>query len=143
MRNLQSLKYEYGNELNWLIVFSGDWHTLNNFQCAIMKAYFDVGLKDPAKLSGYPVAGIQACSQFKRMHMFLLEAWEAFFRVILQKHWESDPSATLISREVTGLAQCFLQSINPTICTTQPNIKHKTHPATKPSAVNRLQQILS
>ena len=46
---LPSLKYEYGNELNWLIVFPGDWHFLKNFT---MKAYFDVGLKDLAKSSG-------------------------------------------------------------------------------------------
>ena len=55
-----------------------------------MKAYFDIGLKDLAKSSGYPVAVIQASSQFKRTHAFLLEAWKALFRAFLEKHLETD-----------------------------------------------------
>lgn len=80
---LQSLKYEYGSELEWLIVFPGDWHTLKNFQHALMKVYFHAGLKDLAKSSGYPVAAIEACSRFKRTHSFILEVWEALLRVFL------------------------------------------------------------
>ena len=37
--SLQLLKYEYGSELDWLIVFPCDWHTLKNFQHALMKVH--------------------------------------------------------------------------------------------------------
>ena len=49
---LQSLKYEYGTKLDWVIVYPGDWHTLKIFQHALMKVYFDVGLNNLAKSSG-------------------------------------------------------------------------------------------
>ena len=55
---LQSLKFEYGECFQWLIPFPGDWHMLMNYQPAIMKAYFDAGLKELAKVAGYPVAAI-------------------------------------------------------------------------------------
>ena len=63
---IQSLKYEYGTELKWLLPFPGDWHLLKNYQNALIKPYFDAGLKQLACVAGYPVAAIQYCSQFKR-----------------------------------------------------------------------------
>ena len=33
-----------------------------------MKPYFDMGPKEMAQVSGYPIGAIQACSQFKRTH---------------------------------------------------------------------------
>ena len=80
---LQSLKFEYGEALDWVIPIPGDWHMLMNFQSAIMKPYFDAGLKTLAKAAGYPVASIQTCGQFKRTHHFLLEVWEALYRVMI------------------------------------------------------------
>ena len=74
---LQELKCEYGNDLDWVIPMPGDWHLLMNFQKAIIKPYFDAGLKELAKAAGYPTASIQVCGQFKRTHQFLLEVWEA------------------------------------------------------------------
>ena len=49
---LQSLKFEYGKELDWVIPIPGDWYILMNYQSAIMKPYFDAGLKDLAKAEG-------------------------------------------------------------------------------------------
>ena len=46
-------------------------------QKVIMKPYFETGLKHLAKAAGYPVAGIQSCSQFKKTHLFIMEVWEA------------------------------------------------------------------
>ena len=60
---LQSLKLEYGQELEWAKPYPGDWHLLKNYQVPLIKAYFDVGLCDLANAAGYPVASIQACSQ--------------------------------------------------------------------------------
>ena len=74
---LQSLKHEYGEELKWLLPFPGDWHMLKNYQIALMKPYFDAGLRELARAAGYPVAAIQSCSQFKRTHNFIIEVWQA------------------------------------------------------------------
>ena len=56
---LQSLKFEHGKDLDWSIPILGDWHMLMNYQSAIMKPYFNAGLKDLAKAVGYPVVSIQ------------------------------------------------------------------------------------
>lgn len=77
---LQSLKVEYKQDLQWLIPMPGDWHTLMNFQHALMKPYFDAGLKNMAQAVGYPTQQIESCSQFKRTHDFILEGWEATYR---------------------------------------------------------------
>ena len=42
---LTTIKREYGDEFKWLIYYPGDWHMLGNFQKAIMKPYFDAGLR--------------------------------------------------------------------------------------------------
>ena len=78
---LQSIKREYGKDLSWMIPFPGDWHFLKNFQDVIMKVYFDAGLSDIAKASGYQTNAIG--SNFKRNHNFLLEAWESLYRYFL------------------------------------------------------------
>jgi hypothetical protein len=53
-----------------------------------MKAYFDGGLKTLAKQSGYPLASLQTCGQFKRTHHFILEVWEAMYKAMLSKFIE-------------------------------------------------------
>ena len=78
---LQSIKSEYGNDLAWLFPFPGDWHFLKNFQEVLIKIYFDGGLCDLAKSSGYNPNSIG--SNFKRTHNFLLEAWESMYRHFL------------------------------------------------------------
>ena len=84
---LQAIKFEYGNEYNWLLPLPGDWHLLKNYQIALMKPYFEAGLKELARISGYPIAAIQTCSKFKRTHHFILE-WEAMHQVMMTKFLE-------------------------------------------------------
>ena len=93
---LKSLKFEYGEELNWLFPYPGDFHLLMNYQKALMKPYYDMGLKSMAQSSGYPLAAIQSCSQFKRTHHFILEVWESMYRVMLLKYAESNGSISLL-----------------------------------------------
>ena len=103
---LQSLKREYGDELKWLLVYPGDWHLLKNYQIALVKPYFETGLKELAKACKYPVAAIKSCSQFKRSHNFILEAWEAIYRVIVERFLEtSDAPLTmeLVSEAMKGM----------------------------------------
>ena len=34
---LQSIKFEYSEEVKWLIPYPGDWHMLKNYQSALTK----------------------------------------------------------------------------------------------------------
>ncbi len=91
---LQAIKFEYGQEYKWLLPLPGDWHLLKNFQIAIMKPYFDTGLKEVARVSGYPVAAIQ----------FILEAWEAMYQVMVQKFLQyCEKAEKPIAKEVTDI----------------------------------------
>lgn len=111
---LQSLKFEYGDELKWLYPYPGDWHMLKNYQSALMKPYFDAGLKSLAKAAGYPVDSIHSCGQFKRTHNFLLEAWEALYRAMLALFLESHyPTATcpITSQQLQEQILLSLQSL--------------------------------
>ena len=92
---LKSLQFEYGEELHWLLPYPGDFHLLMNYQKAMMKPYYDAGLKAMAQAAGYPLSAIQTCSQFKRTHHFILEAWEAIYRVMLLKYEETNPTTIL------------------------------------------------
>ena len=89
---LKSLCCEYDEDLKWLIPYPGDWHMLMNFQTPIMKAYYDAGLKSLAQAAGYPPAQIQTCSQFKRTHQFLMEAFEATYRAMVKSflQWQDE-----------------------------------------------------
>ena len=62
---LQALKREYRDKLLWLITYPGDWHMLMNYQSALMKPYFDAGLKSLAEACGYPLLAIKHCTQLK------------------------------------------------------------------------------
>ena len=89
---IQSTKTEYGEELSWLIPFSGNWHCLKNYQKVLMKIYYDAGLHELAVASGYPPSLIKNCTIFSRTHDFLLEPWESFYQhfvCIPTKHFQS------------------------------------------------------
>ena len=51
-----------------------------------MKPYCDAGLKELAWAAGYPLAAIHSCSPFKRTHQFIVELWEALYRVMKLQH---------------------------------------------------------
>lgn len=120
---LKLIHHEYGEEFKWLIPYPGDWHTLGNYQKALLKLYFDAGLKELAKTAGYPTAQIQACSQFKRTHLFIMMVWEALFLVMLEGYISensstaaahalklellSNPQAYQAQKSVTTLQTCL------------------------------------
>ena len=109
---VKSLKFEYGEEFSWVIPYPRDWHMLMNYQKALMKPYYDAGLKALACAAGYPVAAIQSCSQFKRTHNFISEAWEAMYRVMLQHYMDSqNPQNTITPSHLLDDIMRKLQSL--------------------------------
>ena len=83
--HLVRLKHEYSKELEWMVPFPGDWHTLKNLQPVLMKVYWHAGLHVLASKvhRGATLASLVQCSNFRRTHDFLIIAWEAFLRVQL------------------------------------------------------------
>ena len=120
---LQSLKFEYGSELDWVIPIPGDWHLLMNYQSALMKPYFDAGLKHLAKGAGYPVSSIQTCGQFKRTHQFLLEVWEGLYRsimsVFIQTEQDCPEALKSLADKIIASKTCDTETVHMIISETQ------------------------
>ena len=78
---LLDVKREYGNMLDWIVPYLGDWHILKNFQEVLMKIFWDAGLKDIAKTThkGNTLINLKSCQNFKRTHRFLLQVYEAIY----------------------------------------------------------------
>ena len=51
----------------------------------MMKAYYNMGLKHMAQATGYHSAVLQICSQFKKIHQFIIESWEALYTLMIKK----------------------------------------------------------
>ena len=103
---LYSLRIEYGNHLNWLLPFPGDWHILFNYQKVLMKAFSDAGLIELAKEAGHcaeTLTGLIQCSNFRRTHNFLLQTHEALYIFFLQLYKEKQTQAR--REDITSLLQ--------------------------------------
>lgn len=106
---LHSIRVEYGSDSKWLILLPGDWHFLKNFQEVLLKVYFDAGLHDLAKACGYLPRSIG--TNFKRTHRFLLESWEALYRVLM-RHFVHKQAPTEFLQKVLTLIQSVSESPN-------------------------------
>ena len=77
-QHLLNIKQQYGIALEKLIIFPGDWHILKNYQPILMKVYYQ-GISATLK-------SLEACSNFKRTHIFLLQVWEAIYREMIHTY---------------------------------------------------------
>ena len=71
------------------MIFQDDWHILKNFRPVLMKLYYNTGLRELAKASGFQGAtltALESCSNFEYAHRFLLHVWEALYRETLDMY---------------------------------------------------------
>ena len=106
-QRLQSIRALYGNDLSWMVPFPGDWHCLKNYQEVLLKIYFDAGLRDLAKASGYQPNSIG--SNFTRTHHFLLEVWKSIYRLLLSL-FLSDEAPPDFLKNASDWIKCFPSS---------------------------------
>ena len=112
---IQNIKEEYGQDLNWLYAYPGDWHLLKNYQNCIMKPFFEAGLKQLADYVGYPSASIRSCSIFKRTHHFLMEVWESMYRCMIKLYlnYRTNTEQSQYPKDITQeLLSCFRQLVD-------------------------------
>ena len=104
--HLHALKVEYDKELSWLVPLPGDWHILKNYQEVLLKVYFEGGLKDMAKLSGYSegiLNSIGGASKFKRSNGFILKSWEAILRTFLTDFVAINTNAEAVAEQINTI----------------------------------------
>nr|XP_054755303.1 uncharacterized protein LOC129261272 [Lytechinus pictus] len=106
---LLNLKKEYGQALDWMIPFLGDWHTLKNYQEVLMKIFWHAGLKDVAKSSHKKMTlqSLATCSSFKRTHRFIMQSYEAVFMCLINSFLEHRQG-----KEVTITNEHFIQLLS-------------------------------
>lgn len=101
VRLLLNLKAEYGESLDWMIPYLGEWHILKNFQEVLMKIFWDAGLKEIAKQTHKQMTlnSLGNCSNFKRTHRFLLQVYEAIFMFQFQCFLDHRDKDTQFSKD--------------------------------------------
>ena len=98
-QHLMNVKRQYGSAMEKLLLFPGNWHTLKNYQPVLMKIYYSAGLRELAKSSGYrgtTLKSVEACSNFKRTHIFLLQVWETLYREMLYAYFSNSSTKCLL-----------------------------------------------
>ena len=75
-----------------MLPFPGDWHILYNYQKVLLKIYGDAGLLQLEKVAGHrseTLKSLAQASHFKRTHHFILQSFEAIYRLFLRLYLHS------------------------------------------------------
>ncbi|CAC5359268.1 unnamed protein product [Mytilus coruscus] len=88
--HLIKLKSEYGENMDWVLAYPGDWHILKNVLPIFVKIYFDAGLKQLATKHhhGATLKVLTECSKFAITHRFLYKLGEAVMRHQVKSFFE-------------------------------------------------------
>ncbi len=74
---LKEIYYEYKSELQWLIIYPGDWLVLLNYQRALMKPYADAGLASLGTVSGHRGETLNLLIKATNFRRTQLQAYES------------------------------------------------------------------
>ena len=80
-----------------------------------MKAYYSAGLKELAKASGFrgeTLSKLESCSNFKRTHRFLQQAWEAIYRQMLCSFIMEQSSGESLNENICDMIGVCVQADN-------------------------------
>ena len=94
---LRKLKDEYGQDLEWLIPYPGDWHILKNFQPVVFKIFGHSGLRSIAQKAGVKEGTLRLvseCTNFKKMNVFLIQFYFAIIRLKISAFLKSNSMTT-------------------------------------------------
>ena len=130
---LCEIKREYGDALEWLIPYIGDWHLLKNYQEVLMKLFWDAGLKSLAKSvhKNLTLQSLANCSNFKRTHRFFLQVHESIFALqflsFLDQRKEDAQimSNTSFMKEIESVVQSFEIDDNGEVTSTYKNLQNE------------------
>ena len=111
---LQSLRRQYGSEMQWLLPFPGDWHILYNYQKVLLKIYGEAGLLQLARVGGHraeTLTSLALASHFKRTHHFILQSFEALYRLFLRKYLDANSSVAEVATSTANTLANTLASL--------------------------------
>ncbi|XP_035680555.1 uncharacterized protein LOC118418656 isoform X2 [Branchiostoma floridae] len=142
--HLLKLKQEYGPALSWLIIFPGDWHTLKNYQNALMKVYWEGGLKQIAsgRIKGQTLLSVGLCKHFKRTHKFLLQVWEALYRCEIEAFLEYRRNSTDTTDQCSSSCSFSAQNIVDKVRVFLESVPHFSDPGFDSDNFVRRQELL-
>ncbi|CAG2184537.1 unnamed protein product [Mytilus edulis] len=116
---LIKLKSEYGNALDWVLPYPGDWHILKNLLPVFMKIYYDAGLKELAVKfhHGATLKVLTECTRFPMTHRFLSHVWEAMFRYQVESFMRShrSPGVACFDNDFQKIISVILESADITV----------------------------
>ena len=110
---LQSLRRQYGSQMQWLLPFPGDWHILHNYQKVLLKIYGEAGLLQLARVGGHMAETLTSAlaSHFKRTHHFILQSFEAIYRLFLRKYLSHLDANSSVAEVATSTANTLANTL--------------------------------
>lgn len=94
--------------------FPGDWHILYNYQKVLLKIYGEARLLQLARVAGHreeTLTSLALAIHFKRTHHFLLQSYEAMYRLFLCKYLAHLDTNSSMAEVVTSTANTLANTL--------------------------------